>query len=331
MFRVDARRVYGVQYEPGECRITQALAGKIGANSTLRVPGIGDLFQRILDAPSAGMLTGSTQPVRMAALGIPSYCAVSGSCTMTMPPAALTALAPVEPSCPVPDRITATQRSSHAEAAESRSRTPDGMRADHRIGVLEADDARLHHGVAARGYNRRWFQPAARRLTSLLPPCIRCTPRATRATSHGTWARHVASRSSTRRQVDPVRCTSTSGRPNRRPMPLPRLRRGHCLSFRAGPSSRRWVAWPQAVHVTGADLSGHYSPHRRKIATAAGYTPSCAYGGGGGGRRTGFGTLPACSRACASPALHGDWEKLPGGVGGGLFVLRRMCLVVMSL
>jgi hypothetical protein len=59
----------------------------------------------------------------MAARGIPSYFAVAGSWTITVPPWALTARAPMTPSLPVPDRITPIARSPWAAASDFRKKS----------------------------------------------------------------------------------------------------------------------------------------------------------------------------------------------------------------
>ena len=53
--------------------------------------------------------------------GIPGYDAVSGFWITIVPPAALTARAPIAPSVPVPVRITAMSPSPYACAALSNS------------------------------------------------------------------------------------------------------------------------------------------------------------------------------------------------------------------
>ena len=52
--------------------------------------------------------------------------ALSGSCTMTMPPASLTAAAPSAPSLPMPLSTTAITQSPYASAALLKSRSMEG-------------------------------------------------------------------------------------------------------------------------------------------------------------------------------------------------------------
>ena len=63
-------------------------------------------------AISGGERTRSIIPVAMAARGMPSYFAVSGTWAMVMPPTALISRTPMAPSDAVPERITPIARFS---------------------------------------------------------------------------------------------------------------------------------------------------------------------------------------------------------------------------
>ena len=58
-----------------------------------------------------GGRTRSTTPVAIAARGMPSKAAVSGSCAKAMPPSALMKRRPSEPLVPVPESTIAIARS----------------------------------------------------------------------------------------------------------------------------------------------------------------------------------------------------------------------------
>jgi hypothetical protein len=72
----------------------------------------------ILAGMAGGGKTRSANPVEMAAMGIPSNAAVSGSWTMTSPPASCMSLTPRDPSLPVPDKTTAIALSPMSFANE---------------------------------------------------------------------------------------------------------------------------------------------------------------------------------------------------------------------
>ena len=70
--------------------------------------------------------TKSTAPVRIAAEGMLKNSEVASSWTMTVPPRALIAVTPIEPSLPAPVRTTAMARSPYAAATDSNRRSADG-------------------------------------------------------------------------------------------------------------------------------------------------------------------------------------------------------------
>jgi len=74
-------------------------------------------------ASSVGPKTRSTSPVAIDANGMPSNSAVSGSCTMTTPPASLMCRMPREPSLPVPDSTMPTARSFRSAARDLKNRS----------------------------------------------------------------------------------------------------------------------------------------------------------------------------------------------------------------
>ena len=80
-----------------------------------------DLDQLGGEAP--GGRTRSTMPVAMAARGMPSYLAVSGSCARVMPPTDLMSRMPAAPSDAVPDRMTPIARWCAASASERRKKS----------------------------------------------------------------------------------------------------------------------------------------------------------------------------------------------------------------
>jgi hypothetical protein len=53
--------------------------------------------------------------------GIPSNCAVSGSCTIVRPPIAVISFIPWVPLLPVPDRTIAIARSSRCSASDTKN------------------------------------------------------------------------------------------------------------------------------------------------------------------------------------------------------------------
>src|SRR6266481_103360 len=68
----------------------------------------------------------STAPVLMASCGMPKITAVASSCTITWPPSARTACTPLEPSLPIPVRITAVVMGPKYSAALSNVRSAQG-------------------------------------------------------------------------------------------------------------------------------------------------------------------------------------------------------------
>ncbi len=75
-------------------------------------------YWEIFCAMSSGERIWSAKPAAMALFGMPLNLAVEGSCTNTNPPVAFTALAPLVPSVPVPDRITQILSSFFSSASE---------------------------------------------------------------------------------------------------------------------------------------------------------------------------------------------------------------------
>ena len=59
----------------------------------------------------------------MALLGIPSYFAVEASCTMDIPLAAWMARRPMDPSVPVPERMTQTAFSPRSSARDRKKKS----------------------------------------------------------------------------------------------------------------------------------------------------------------------------------------------------------------
>ena len=68
----------------------------------------------------SGSRTTSTALAAMAELGMPSYRAEAGSCANVMPPSALTATRPSEPSEAVPESTTPMARVRWSSARERR-------------------------------------------------------------------------------------------------------------------------------------------------------------------------------------------------------------------
>ena len=75
---------------------------------------------RISSAISSGERTKSASPVLMTLRGMPSNLALSGSWAMTRPPTSFTALTPLVPSDPVPERTTAMACSFFSSAREAK-------------------------------------------------------------------------------------------------------------------------------------------------------------------------------------------------------------------
>src|SRR5262245_17148377 len=97
---------------------------------SLRGHRTGSLDTRDTSAPaisSSGRMR-STDPVWIAEPGIPENSELLMDCAMTVPPIRLTALTPVAPSRPVPERTTATARSLHTTATDSKRRSAEGRR-----------------------------------------------------------------------------------------------------------------------------------------------------------------------------------------------------------
>ena len=69
---------------------------------------------------TSGARMKSTSPVPTAETGMPSYRAVSGSCTTQRPPCSLIARRPLVPSAPVPERMTLAAFSAWSSAKLSR-------------------------------------------------------------------------------------------------------------------------------------------------------------------------------------------------------------------
>jgi hypothetical protein len=70
-----------------------------------------------------GVPTVSTAPDEMALRGMPSYCAVFGSCANVTPPAALMACRPFVPSDAIPERTTPIALSVLSWASESKKKS----------------------------------------------------------------------------------------------------------------------------------------------------------------------------------------------------------------
>src|SRR5205823_14821565 len=74
--------------------------------------------------PSSGRIRSAT-PVRIAALGMPAYSALTSSCTITVPPRRLTARTPSAPSSPLPESTTAMAPAPPLSASEAKSTPAD--------------------------------------------------------------------------------------------------------------------------------------------------------------------------------------------------------------
>lgn len=75
---------------------------------------------RISSAISSGERTKSARPVLMTLRGMPSNLALSGAWAITRPPCSFTALTPLVPSVPVPERTATMECSRRASAREAK-------------------------------------------------------------------------------------------------------------------------------------------------------------------------------------------------------------------
>src|SRR5262245_16164455 len=116
-------------------------------------------FTNVRRAPaiSSSGSTKSTQPVWIAAPGIPKNSEVASSCAITEPPIFLIARIPIDPSLPVPVRTTASARSRKTAATDSNSRSAEGRR--------KCTSSELVSDSVRSGTTRRWRSGGAMNAT----------------------------------------------------------------------------------------------------------------------------------------------------------------------